>query len=236
METDVAPDRLRDDLLSMLAAGRAAEVELFGALYPPQRENAAPGEWSPKDVMAHLAAWRDRQVERITRASGGVPADSNANEPVDTINARLHEERAGWSWEQAAAEAEASATRLSEAVRTVEAELLQDSDLVGGVVGNGPNHDLEHLPAIGRLTGLEGRADELAQQISVTVQSGSFSDFDAGTMVYNLACFAARDGRLSAARPMLRRAFALRLDLRDFAKEDPDLLELRDELAQLTPA
>ena len=101
---------------------------------------------------------------------------------------------------------------------------------------NGPNHDLEHLPAIGRLTGLEGRADELAQQISVTVQSGSFSDFDAGTMVYNLACFAARDGRLSEARPMLRRAFALRLDLRDFAKEDPDLLELRDELAQLTPA
>jgi hypothetical protein len=236
METEVAAEQLRDDLLSMLAAGRAAEAELFAALDPAQRESAPAGEWSPKDVVAHLAAWRDRQVERIARRSRGEPAESTENVPIDTTNARLHEERAEWSWKQAVAEAEASATRLSEAVRTLEPELFQDSDLIGGVMGNGPNHDLEHLPAIGRLTGKEAPADELAQQISVTVQAGSFSDFDAGTMVYNVACFATRDGRLGAARPLLRRAFALRADLRDFAKEDPDLLELRGELAQLTSA
>jgi hypothetical protein len=66
------------------------------------------------------------------------------------------------------------------------------------------------------------------------LNSDGVPDFDRGVGLYNLACAHALAGRLDRARPLLRVAFGLRPDLGEFAKEDPDLVELRDELGTLS--
>jgi RimJ/RimL family protein N-acetyltransferase len=50
---------LQADLVAMLEAMRRAERALFDDVPPEARERpGAIGEWSVKDVRAHLAAWR----------------------------------------------------------------------------------------------------------------------------------------------------------------------------------
>jgi len=58
-------------------------------------------------------------------------------------------------------------------------------------------------------------------------------DSDRGVGLYNLACAHAVAGRLDRARGALRDAFKLRPDLAEYAREDSDLVALRDELAGL---
>jgi hypothetical protein len=54
--------------------------------------------------------------------------------------------------------------------------------------------------------------------------------------LYNVACAHAVAGRLDRARPLLRTAFRVRPDLAEFARNDPDLVQLREELGVLSAA
>ena len=56
---------------------------------------------------------------------------------------------------------------------------------------------------------------------------------DAGTAIYNLACYHALAGRLDLARQQLREAFAMRPDLAEFSLGDEDLVAIRAELPAL---
>jgi hypothetical protein len=57
----------------------------------------APDQWSIKDIVAHLAAWRRRTVQRLRAAAGGAalppppwPAHLTESETDEEINAWLH--------------------------------------------------------------------------------------------------------------------------------------------------
>ena len=52
-------------------------------------------------------------------------------------------------------------------------------------------------------------------------------------MLYNLACHSALAGDLDDARRLLGTALTRRPDLVDWARQDPDVVELRHELADL---
>ena len=65
-ETDANIDGLRTGLIAGIRAARAAERDVFAALEPDVRDAPAPdGGWSPKDVQAHLSAWKGRTVDRL---------------------------------------------------------------------------------------------------------------------------------------------------------------------------
>ncbi|MGZ6373072.1 MAG: hypothetical protein ACXWL8_06725, partial [Candidatus Limnocylindria bacterium] len=87
---------LQTDLVAMLEATRAAERELFDAIPAEARE--APGvigDWSAKDLLAHLAAWRAIEARRLTARAdtSGVPhaGDPAPNAPIDESNAVLQQ-------------------------------------------------------------------------------------------------------------------------------------------------
>ncbi len=224
---------LHDDLVEMLEATREAERAVYALLDPAVRD--APrriGEWSATDVLAHLAAWRAIEAERLRTGRRDEPTESE-----DEENARIQAERAGWGWQRVAADAEASIDALEEAIRRTPAEELGRSDrLVAGIGGNGANHAIAHLSDVASLAGDQERYRAFADRIEAIVVRGRLPARDAAVMLYNVACNDALTGRLDDARRLLVDAFRRRPDLLAWALEDSDLTVLRSELGALAGA
>ena len=235
-ETQQQSDALAESLVAQVQAMREAERRLFGALDPDVRDaSLRPGDWSPKDHQAHLTAWKARQAERIRTTRMGEPFPSDDRE-TDEINAELQKLRADWAWDAIVTEADAVSQKLEDEIAAAGGQMLRDSDrLVGGIFGNGPFHAAIHFGWLLEAgIGVDAEAvwdflDEEERQLAST----DVPNADRGSGIYNLACAQAIVGRLDRARELLPSAFRLRPDLAEFAKDDPDLVRLRDELEEL---
>jgi hypothetical protein len=239
VETLSAPRTpLQADLVAMLRTMRDAERDLFAGIPASLREAAGTiGDWSPKDVMAHVAAWRAIEARRL-EARAGVDdprhaADPVTSDPIDEANALLHGRHAGWSWDAVADEADASVDALIVAVEHSSTDVLCECDdfSVAGIGANGVNHAVGHLPEIAELAGGQARFDAFADAIESILRAGHLPPRDSGVILYNIACARALSGQLDDARRLLKAAFARRHDLIAAAADDPDLIALRDELS-----
>lgn len=65
---------VRDRILEGLAADEAAWQDLVHA-FPPARINepGPMGEWSFRELVSHLLAWRNRTIRRLEAAAAGAP-------------------------------------------------------------------------------------------------------------------------------------------------------------------
>ena len=238
METLSAPRTpLQADLVAMLRAMRDAERDLFAGIPEGRREASGTiGAWSVKDVWAHLAAWRAVEARRIAARAGDMDplhaADPPTTEPVDESNATLQLRHADWTWDAVSAEASASVDALIAAIERSSTDVLCECDdgSVAGIGANGVNHAVGHLPEISDLAGDRPRFDAFADQVEAILGSGHLPPRDSGVLLYNIACARALSGELDDARRLLRSAFARRHDLAELAKDDPDLIALREEL------
>src|SRR6187401_2314477 len=100
-------------------------------------------------------------------------------------------------------------------------------------MGDGSEHDLEHLAPIGARTGQDALVLDLADAVASSVGADGWPDRAASKARYNLACFHALGGRLDAARTLLRQALPAQPELRGFAATDSDLAALRAEITSL---
>jgi len=238
MDTPLTP--LQADLVAMLEAMRHAERMLFEEVPQDTRERAgAIGEWSVKDVRAHLAAWRAVEARRLsTRAAGdGAEAtdDPGPDVPIDEANAALHDRHADWSWDAVAAEADASVDALIDAIQRSSTDVLCECDegSVAGIGANGVTHAVGHLPEIADLADGEAHFVVFAREIETILGGGHLPPRDSGVILYNIACARALAGDLDHARRLLPQAFARRHELRELAPHDPDLVALHGEMATL---
>lgn len=89
------------------------------AAVPGERmhEPGATGEWSVKDILAHVAVWDDIQVDKIKLLVNG--AQLPQWEGFQAINDREHAARSGWTLDQASTEMHAAHERVLAALRTV---------------------------------------------------------------------------------------------------------------------
>jgi hypothetical protein len=232
---------LQTDLIAMLHALRDAERDLFAMVPPGTREAAGTiGDWSPKDVLAHLGAWRAIEARRLEARAAGEAAfpteDPPPDEPIDDSNAMLQARHRDRTWDAVAAEADASVSALIAAIERSSTNVLCECDdgSVAGIGANGVNHAVGHLPEIAGLVDGGARFDGFAHELETILRSGHVPPRDSGTILYNIACAQALSGELDDARRLLGAAFARRHDLADLAKEDPDLAALGGELT--TPA
>jgi hypothetical protein len=227
---------LQADLIAMLHALRGAERDLFAMVPRATREVAGTiGDWSPKDVLAHLGAWRAIEARRLeARAGDGVGAsdDPAPNDPIDESNAMLQARHRELTWETVAADADASVAALIAAVERSSTNVLCECDdgSVAGIGANGVNHAVGHLPEIADLVGGGARFDGFAREIETILRAGHVPPRDSGTILYNIACAHALSGELDDARRLLTAAFARRHDLEDLARDDPDLVALGGDL------
>jgi len=227
--------RLQDDITETLRATRSAEADIIATLPAEVRDGQRlDGGWSPKDIQGHLSAWKEIQAERYAAARLGDSVDGPPGD-LDAINAELHASRADWTWDQIAAEAEQVTARLIAEIETTDLATLTGSpQLLGGSMGNGASHSMEHLARLARVTGIgDERVLSFAREIEAIIRASAFPDPDKATFIYNQACYHALAGRLDEARGLLPEAFNLRPDLVEWAQQDSDLEALRDELAVL---
>jgi hypothetical protein len=238
VDTPLTP--LQADLVAMLESMRRAERALFAEVPPDGREQpGAIGEWSVKDVRAHLAAWRSIEARRLgARAAADVAEpmdDPGPDVPIDDANATLHDRYAGLSWDAVAAEADASVDALIGAIRRSSTDVLCECDegSVAGIGANGVTHAVGHLPEIAELADGEAHFVVFAREIETILGAGHLPPRDSGVILYNIACARALSGDLDHARRLLPQAFARRHELRELAPRDPDLVALHDEMASL---
>lgn len=236
MTATPADDPLVGALVAQLQATRDAERDLFGALDQAVRDRPMrPDDWSPKDHQAHLTAWKAIQASRIRAARLGEPIPTDARED-DEINAELQATRADWDWEAIAAESDEVNDRLIAEIRAAGSSVLEGTErLIAGIFGNGPFHAITHF---GWLRDADIGVDDAKVAAYVDTEerlldTSGLPDADRGVGIYNLACAHAVAGRLDRARSLLRVAFRLRPDLTEYANEDSDLIELREELPAL---
>jgi hypothetical protein len=224
-----------DGLAELLRLTRQVEVDIFGALEPAVRDAPMrPNDWSPKDVQAHLAAWKGRQADRFEAVREGREDPAPVIEE-DEINAQQQAARADWAWDAIVAEADEMSDRLIGEVSAADPQQPDLERLANGTFGNGPFHALTHFAWMAE-AGVPIDAARLAAyaaDLEAEVRALHLSDADVGTALYNLACFHALAGRLDDARSLLRVAFAKRPDLAPYSLEDDDLRALRDELPSL---
>ncbi len=63
---------MKEELLRLLEIGRAKEVEEIVPLVDDS-EPSKPGEWTVKDHLAHLSAWREAAAADIASVLHGTP-------------------------------------------------------------------------------------------------------------------------------------------------------------------
>ncbi len=239
-DVDTTQTRLQADLIAMLNAMRGAEQDLFAQVPAETREAAGTiGEWSPKDLLAHLGAWRAIEARRLeARAKGeAFPSeDPSLDEPIDESNATLQAQHRDLSWDAVVAVADGSVDALIAAVERSSNQILCECDdgSVAGMGVNGVNHAVGHLPEIADLVDGGERFNAFTSEIETILRAGHVQPRDSGTILYNIACAQALSGELEDARRLLAAAFSRRHDLADIAKDDPDLAALGGEL--LSPA
>lgn len=223
-------------LVEQLESMRNAERDVFGALDPAVRDRPLRlGDWSPKDHQAHLTAWKQIQVERIRAAARGETLADDARE-TDERNAELQALRADWSWPDVVREADDVDAELQAEIRSAGATLLVGTEgMVGRIYGNSSAHAFTHFAWLAE-AGInvdEARVAALLEEYQQQLAAAPLPEFDRGTGIYNLACAHAVAGRLDRARELLPDAFRARPDLIAWAKQDPDLAALVDEIDAL---
>ena len=224
-------------LLDLLKQAREVEMQFVEALSDEQRARSGTLEdWSAKDVIAHIAAWKARMADNLLAVSEGRPPTETGD--GDRENARFFEVYRDQTWEQVLGGAAGAFQRLLARV-----EMLGEQELVSRevfpwqgerplwrlVVGNGYIHPIAHMAEFQRN---QGNREQAARMIGEMARSmAGLDDGPAwqGAVKYNLACHYSLLGATAEAIRELRDALALAPGLTDWSKQDPDLDGIRGE-------
>ena len=146
--------------LEVLFRDERAKLEaVLSRLSPGQMQVAGvAGDWSVKDLLAHLSVWAARtitvmfQAERGQTPSLGVP-DDHPNDWAN-VNAKSYEEQKDRALEQVLADFRGTHTQLLKRVQAWKDEArffdkraypsLRGSSIFDYAYENGPQHDMEH--------------------------------------------------------------------------------------------
>ena len=142
----------RPTLLAALTDGRVRLDQALAALSDEQMLEPVDGDWTRKDVLAHLEAWERRVVDLLTALRAGQPPGDGGD--TDELNARFHAASRDRPLDDVRAGERAAYEQLVEAINGATDEELFDGGYFGWTEGdslanwfrgNGDEHYDEHL-------------------------------------------------------------------------------------------
>jgi len=226
----------KQKLLRVLERIYKEEQEVVADLSDEERSAVGTYEqWSVKDLMAHIAAWKEIRAESIAATSRGQPAPVIRD--YEEANAEIFEANKDRSWDDMLVYLQRAYDSLVESLKMVpEADLVcaepseeqQGRPLWRAIEGVGCTHPMLHLAEhyIGR--GQADRGVRFAEEISDMLLQLDDSPSWRGLVQYNLACEYATFGQQEMAIAQLREALQLNPALTEWSREDPDLVSIRE--------
>jgi tetratricopeptide (TPR) repeat protein len=224
-------------LLDLLRQARETEMDFVDALSNGQRARTGTLEdWSAKDTISHIAAWKGRMADNLLAVSEGRPPTGTGD--LDRENALFFETYRDVTWEEVLSVADGAFQRILAQVEALgEQELVSretfhwqgERPLWRLIVGNGYIHPIAHLAEFHRN---QGNREQAAQMIGEMASSMAGMDDGRtwqGAVKYNLACHYSLLGAAAEAIRELQEALALNPGLTDWSKQDPDLDAIRGE-------
>ena len=159
MTDDVARVRLIAHIRDVQQRWRRLVAEVD---HDRMEQPGAMGDWTFKDVAAHLTGWRRRTVLRLEAAARGDPPPANpwpaelGTDEDDTINAWMHDQFVDRQLADVLAEADGVYDDMVAAIETLPPDILTDPnrfDWMEGVAladGDFSGHIGEHEPDVRR--------------------------------------------------------------------------------------
>ena len=227
---------LKQKLLRAIERTYEEERALVANLSDEERSAASTYEqWSVKDAIAHIAAWKEKRAQSMAAISRGEPVP--AARDYEEVNVEIFAANQDRSWDKVLAYSQRAYDSLAESLETVpEADLVsretsaeqQDRPLWRTIAGTGCTHPMLHLAELYMGRGQAGRGVRLAEETSDMLLQLDDSPNWRGLVRYNLACLYAISGQQEMAIGQLRRALQLNPDLTEWSNEDPDLVSIRE--------
>jgi hypothetical protein len=218
---------------------RAHQAELSYASDFDIEERAASGtekDWAPKDLLAHLAAWKEIMANRL--AAYRIGEDSEFTNDYDSANAEIFVRYQDSTWDEVMDLVERSYRGLVAEIQALPEEEFsaparfnwqRRQPLVNRIALNGFFHPSWH---IGEALLDQDKVDQALALVQSAVQDMLQVDGSAhwqGQYTYNQACFYALAGEKPLALKTLRLAFAIDSGMIEWALQDKDMDSLRDE-------
>jgi len=140
----------REDLLGRAEEARRALLGAAEGLTDEQMTKPAVGDWSVKDLLAHVASWDEMALPDMQRvARGDAPALAAFDlKRVDEYNAMIMSLRRHFSVEQARRELDISRKSLVEAIGRLPDSALAEGQFARGMLQICAYHDGEHTEDI----------------------------------------------------------------------------------------
>jgi tetratricopeptide (TPR) repeat protein len=224
-------------LLDLLKQAHEMEMHFVDALSDQQRARAGTLEdWSAKDVISHIAAWKARMADNLLAVSEGRPPTETGD--VDRENALFFEAYRDQTWEEALSGAAGAFRRILAQVETLgEQELVShekfpwqgERPLWRLIAGTGYIHPIAHLAEFHRNQGNREQAANMIGEMARAMAGLDDGLAWQGAVKYNMACHYSLLGATAEAIRELREALALAPGLTDWSKQDPDLDAIRGE-------
>ena len=224
-------------LLDLLRQSHEMEMNFVDALSGEERARAGTLEdWSAKDVISHVAAWKARMVDNLLAVSEG--RSPTEIKDLDRENAIIFEAHHDKTWDDVLRMAAGAFQRL-----VAQVEALGEQDLASRetlswqrerplwrlIVGNGYVHPIAHVAEFHRNRGNRERAGGMLGEMSRSMAGLDDGPAWQGAVKYNLACHYSLLGARAQAIRELEEALRLNPGITDWSKEDPDLDGIRGE-------
>ena len=223
-----------EQLVALLEAGRAEQEKVY-ALFPEAQRvaNGTWETWSPKDFLGHFNFWQNSLLATFDTLNQTPPE----LEPFNVRNERNYRYYENRPYDEVYADYRASLEKVIARVKNFsDSELsepnhfprLPNGTLQGTILGNTYSHMLGHLAELYGKLGDPERGLELQEEGAARAIEADPSPNNKGVTWYNLACAYGVAGKATRAVELLRQAFPLREDLREFSKQDTDFDKVRD--------
>jgi hypothetical protein len=221
-------------LLELVEDARQREIAFIAELGEDERkEQGTFQEWSAKDELVHIGAWKGIMCERFRafQAEQTPPAFDD----WDAVNEEIFKRHAGDSWNEVVEYLDLSYQQMVEQIHALSEDGLMDGQrypwlrgrsLFRQTIHNGYFHPQGHIAFWYSKRGDPARGNRVMEQVTSQMLSLDESPAWHGQAIYNLACYYAINGESEAAIDRLAQAFALSPDIVEWSKEDSDLVPL----------
>lgn len=226
---------LTEQITRLLLSARDEERRWRDTLPPEKRAESGTAEaWEPKDVFAHLTAWKAHSLQRIQCALDD--DTSPVIEDIDAANEAIFEAYKERDWDIIEAEADQVEEAILERIKRLDHEALTDSERypwtrgrpLWRLISSDFGHSLLHLSEEYQKIGDRETSSRLVLRMSADQANLSDEPDWQGTVRYNLACYYALSDQAEQAVATLREALQLNPGLSEWSHQDPDLAHLRE--------